>query len=133
MALLAAADGHVLLLHATYPGNVPDCKGFEQVSARLVARCRAAAGADTEVTVVFDKGNNGQADLERVACEHLDFVSCLVPSEHRDGLAIPEVAYREVNAARWPGLLAHRIRRNVYGAERAVVATVARQRRDSAR
>lgn len=114
LALLATADGHVPLLHETYPGNVPDSKEFEQVHARLVARYRAVAGDDTEVTLVFDKGNNSQANLERVARERLHFVSSLVPSQHKDVLAIPKVAYREVNAARWPGLLAHRVVRRVY-------------------
>ena len=123
LALLAAADGHVPLLHATYPGNVPDCKAFEQVSARLVARCRAVAAEDTDVTLVFDKGNNSQTNLDRVAREHLHFVSSLVPSQHKDVLAIPKVAYREVDPARWPGLLAHRVGRKVYGVERTVLAT----------
>ena len=123
LALLTTADGHVPLLHKTYPGNVPDSKAFEQVYARLVARCRAVAGEDAEVTLVFDKGNNSQANLERVARERLHFVSSLVPSQHKEVLAIPKVAYREVDAARWPGLLAHRIVRKVYGAERTVVVT----------
>ena len=123
LALLAAADGHVPLLHETYPGNVPDSKEFEQVYARLVARCRAVAGDAAEVTLVFDKGNNSQANLERVAREGLHFVSSLVPSQHKDVLSIPQVAYHEVNTTRWPGLLAHRLQRKVYGAERTVVAT----------
>jgi transposase len=88
-----------------------------------VARCRAVAGEDAEVTLVFDKGNNSQANLERVARERLHFVSSLVPSQHKDVLAIPRVAYREVNPARWPGLLAHRVVLKVYGVERTVIAT----------
>jgi transposase len=123
LALLTTADGHVPLLHETYPGNVPDSKEFEQVCARLVARCRAVAGEDAEVTLVFDKGNNSQANLERVAREYLHFVSSLVPGQHKDVLAVPRVAYREVNPARWPGLLAHRVTRKIYGVQRTVVAT----------
>ncbi len=123
LALLATADGHVPLLHETYPGNVPDSKEFQQVYERLVARCRAVAGEDAEVTLVFDKGNNSQANLERVAREGLHFVSSLVPGQYKEVLAIPKVAYREVNAARWPGLLAYRVVRKVYGVERTVVAT----------
>ena len=123
IALLAAADGHVPLLHETYPGNVPDSKEFEHVATRLVARCRAVVGEDADVTLVFDKGNNSQANLDRVAREQLHFVSSLVPGQHKDVLAIPKVAYHEVNAARWPGLLAHRISRQIYGVPRTVVAT----------
>ncbi len=123
VALLAAADGHVPLLHDTYQGNVPDSKEFGQVYVRLVARCRAVAGDDAEVTLVFDKGNNSQENLERVARERLHFVSSLVPSQHKDVLAVPLVQYQEVNPERWPGLLAHRLQRKVYGVERTVVVT----------
>ncbi len=123
LGLLATADGHVPLLHETYPGNVPDSKAFEHVYARLVARCRAVAGPEAEVTLVFDKGNNSQANLDRVARDRLRFVGSLVPGQHKDVLAIPQVAYHEVNPDRWPGLLAHRVTRQVYGVERTVVAT----------
>ena len=123
LALLAAADGHVPLLHEVYAGNVPDSKEFEGVCSRLVARCRLLAGDDAEVTLVFDKGNNSQANLERVADQHLHFVSSLVPSQHKELLVVPKVAYHAVDAERWPGLLAHRVLRKVYGVERTVLAT----------
>jgi transposase len=121
LALLAAADGHVPLLHEVYPGNVPDSKEFAAITARLAGRCRAlGAGA---VTLVFDKGNNSEENLALVAREGLHFVGSLVPSQHKDILAVPLAAYREVNAQRWPGLLSHRSVRRVYQAERVVVAT----------
>ena len=109
LALLTTADGHVPLLHETYQGNVPDSKEFGRVYTRLVARCRAVAGDDADVTLVFDKGNNSHANLEQVASERLHFVSSVVPSQHKDVLAVPLVSYQEVNPARWPGLLAHRL------------------------
>ena len=46
-----------------------------------MARCRLLAGDDAEVTLVFDKGYNRQANLERVADQHLYFVGGLVPSQ----------------------------------------------------
>ena len=78
---------------------------------------------DAEVTLVFDKGNDSHANLERVAREHLYFVSSLVPTQHKDVLALPKVAFHKVDAARRPGLLAHRVVRRVYGAERTVIVT----------
>ncbi len=104
LALLAAVDGHAPLLYETYLANVPDGKEFERVYARLVARCRAVAGEDAELTLVFDKGSNSRANPERVARERLHFVSSLVPSQHEDVLAIPKMAYHELNCdVRWPG------------------------------
>lgn len=50
-------------------------------------------------------------------------VSTLVPSHHRDLLAIPRTAYRPIDAARWPGLLAYVEDRAVYGHPGRVVVT----------
>ena len=122
LALLATADGHVPLLHEPYPGNVPDSKEFAAVLGRLVQRSRTVAG-DAEVTLVFDKGNNSQDNLALVAREGMHFVSSLVPSQHKDILAVPVASYREVNATRWPGLLSYRTTKRVFGTERAVVVT----------
>jgi len=123
LALLATADGHVPLLHEVYNGNVPDSKEFAAVYTRLADRCRLVAGDATEVTLVFDKGNNSKDNLERVAREGLHFVGSLVPGQHKDVLAVPVAAYREVNAQRWPGLLAYRLTKKVYGSDRTVVVT----------
>jgi transposase len=123
LALLTAADGHVPLLHEPYPGNVPDSRQFAEVYVRLVQRCRALAGEDAEVTLVFDKGNNSQHNLELVAREGLHFVSALVPSQHKDILAVPLASYREVNPARWPQLLSYRTSKKVFATPRVVVAT----------
>lgn len=121
LALLTAADGHVPLLHGVYPGNVPDSKEFAAITSRLAQRCRALAGLGAgEVTLVFDKGNNSQHNLALVAREGLHFVGSLVPSQHRDILAVPLTACREVNVQRWPGLLSHRVVPKVYQAERVV-------------
>jgi transposase len=122
LALLASADGHVPLLHEVYPGNVPDAKEFAAVYTRLVQRCRALCD-DPDVTLVFDKGNNSHDNLGQVAADGLHFVSSLVPSQHKDILGVPLASYREVNAPRWPGLLAYRTTKRVFGAERVVVAT----------
>jgi len=124
LALLAAADGHVPLLHELYPGNVPDSKEFAAVHARLAERCRALAGdGATEVTLVFDKGNNSAENLALVAREGLHFVSSLVPGQHKDVLAVPVSSYREVAPQRWPGLLAYHATKRIYGSERLLVAT----------
>jgi hypothetical protein len=76
-----------------------------------------------QVTLVFDKGNNSQHNLELVAREGLHFVSALVPSQHKDILAVPLASYREVNPARWPQLLSYRTSKKVFATPRVVVAT----------
>jgi transposase len=123
LALLASTDFHVPLLHEVYPGNVPDSKEFSAVCTRLADRCRALADVAPEITLVYDKGNNSAANLAAVERAPFHFVGSLVPGQHPDLLDVPRSAYREVNAARWPDLLAYRTTKKVFGVERLVVVT----------
>ncbi|MFU8833563.1 MAG: hypothetical protein ACNA7J_15610, partial [Wenzhouxiangella sp.] len=66
LALLVSADFHLPLLHRTYPGNQPDAPTFHSLTEALVARCRELTATVEHVTLVFDKGNNSQANLEAV-------------------------------------------------------------------
>ncbi len=123
LALLASADFHVPLLHEVYPGNVPDSKEFGAILTRLAARCQALADVTPAITLVYDKGNNSTVNLAAVDSAPFHFVGSLVPSQHRDLLAVPRSAYRQVNPARWPGLLAYRTSKKVFGEQRVVVLT----------
>ena len=124
LALLTTVEDHVPLLHTTYAGNVPDPTAFGDALARLHTRyTQLAALADDRITVVFDKGNVSQANMAQVWARAWSVVSTLVPSHHRDLLAIPRTAYRPVDEARWPGLLAHLEDRDVYGQPGRVVVT----------
>jgi len=67
LALLVAADFHVPLLHRTYPGNPPDAPTFASLTDELVARYREVAQGAEHVTLIFDKGNNSQDNLDAVA------------------------------------------------------------------
>ena len=123
LALLATADGHVPLLHVLYPGNVPDSNAFAAIYAGLAARCRALTDDVSDVALVFDKGNNSKDNLALLAGQQMHFVGSLVPSQHKDVLAVPLASYREVSPQRWPGLLTYRATKTVFGSECAVVAT----------
>jgi hypothetical protein len=57
LALLVSADGHVPLLHRTYPGNQTDAPTFRSLTDALIARYRELCAGAEHVTLVFDKGN----------------------------------------------------------------------------
>src|SRR5207244_10477156 len=65
LALVVTRDGGVPLLSHAYPGNKPDVTQFPQMITTLAIRhaaLAAAAGQDgTEMTVVFDAGQNSEA------------------------------------------------------------------------
>jgi len=123
VALLVAADFGVPLFHHTYPGNQPDSTTFSSVIPDLVARYRAVSQGVEQVTIVFDKGNNSQDNLQAVEATPYHFVGSLVPTQHEDLLKIPQRRFRSLEEEGLPGVTAYRTSKKVYGAERTIVVT----------
>jgi transposase len=121
VALLVSADFHVPLLHRTYPGNQPDAPTFQSLTASLIERYRELTDGTEHVTLVFDKGNNSQVNLEAIAGSPYHFVGSLVPTHHPDLLEIPARRFRPLEEEGLPGVSVYRTRREVFGAERTVV------------
>jgi transposase len=123
VALLVAADFGVPLFHHTYAGNQPDSTTFSSVIPDLVARFRAVSQGVEHVTIVFDKGNNSQDNLQAVEETPYHFVGSLVPTQHEDLLKIPKRRFRSLEEEGLPGVTAYRTSKKVYGAERTIVVT----------
>ena len=119
VALLVTAEFHVPLLHETYPGNRTDAPTFASLSEQLVSRCRLLTDEVEGVTLVFDKGNNSQANLAAVEAAPFHFVGSLVPTQHPELLAIDRERLAPV--AELPGVRALRSRKKVFGVERTVL------------
>ena len=124
LAVLATVEDHVPLVHTPYAGDVPDPTAFGQALDRLAQRARQlAALTGAPLTMVFDKGNVSQANMAAVWARGWSVVSRLVPSPHKDLLAVPRTAYTPVDPARWPDRLAYTEDRLVYGHPGRVVVT----------
>ena len=123
LALLVTSDGQVPLFHHTYPGNQHDSVTFKSVADDLLRRCRALAQEACEITLVFDKGNNSHDNLETVGNSSLHFVGSLVPTQHKELLAVPRQQMRRLDRARFPAVWSYRTSRLVFGAERTVLVT----------
>ena len=74
MAPLVSADSRLPLLHRTYPGNRPDAPLFQSLAADLARRCRELADGTGQLTLVFDKGNNSQENLDWVERAAFHFI-----------------------------------------------------------
>ena len=123
LALLVSADGHVPLLHRTYPGNQPDAPTFQSLTTALIGRYRQLSDGAEHITLVFDKGNNSQANLEAIAESPYHFIGSLVPTHHLDLLAIPTRHFQSLEADGLAGVTAYRTTREVFGRSRTVVVT----------
>jgi len=77
LALLVTSDGQVPLFHHTYAGNQHDSVTFGSVTEELFQRCRSLARGAFDITLVFDKGNNSEENLKRVADSPFHFVGSL--------------------------------------------------------
>lgn len=123
LAVMVTADGEIPLFHHTYAGHQHDSVTFQSVAEQLFARCRSFSQEVRQITLVFDKGNNSEDNLELVDQSSLHFVGSLVPTQHPDLLAIPRKAMRRLDRAQLPAAWAYRTHKPVFGVNRTVVVT----------
>ncbi len=127
LGLVVTRDGGVPLLSHAYPGNKPDVTQFPHMITTLAARhaaLAAAAGQDgTEMTVVFDAGQNSEANFALLAGTNLHYVGSVPASDCRDLLTVPASARSVLDADRFGQLTAYDTRRAVYGTQRRAILT----------
>jgi transposase len=123
LALVVSTDGAIPLLSHAYAGNRGDVTQFAQVLGELVTRWGALAKESDELTLVYDAGQDSEANQAAVAASPLHFVGSLPPSQHPDLLAIAKGRYEVVDDERFPGLIATEGRTSALGAEYRVIVT----------
>ncbi len=123
LALLVSKDSHVPLLHRTYPGSQNDTKTFGSLTADLVKRYRDITDGAEHVTIVFDKGNNSQCNLDSIAESPYHFVGSLVPTHRPELLDVPPERFTSLANEGLPGVTAFRQTMEIFNAERTVVVT----------
>src|SRR5207237_5218672 len=89
LALLVSTDFHIPLFSRVYPGNQPDSVTFGSVTEELIERYRLLAKNLEHVTLVFDKGNNSEENLEALGPSPYHVVGSLVPTQHPALLEVP--------------------------------------------
>lgn len=73
LALMVIPEFAVPVLSAVYPGNRSDAGQFAEIMQSLKQRYRDIVGKDVGLTIVFDRGNNSEANLDLLECEQLQF------------------------------------------------------------
>ena len=137
LGLVVTRAGGIPLVWHAYPGNRPDVTQFPTLIGHLATRFThltttattpAGAGADgatsaPSMTVVFDAGQNSEANFAHLVTAGLHYVGSVPPSDCPDLLALPASRRRPVDPERYPGLSAIDTRRVVYGQQRRVILT----------
>ena len=137
LGLVVTRDGGLPLTWRAYPGDRPDVTQFpdmiDQLKDRYEAVC-AAAGADAgaaEMTVVFDAGQNSEANFAHFAQTGLHYIGSVPASDCPDLTTLPASRRAVVDKDRFGGLTAYDTRRVVYGAGRRAILTHSPELRDS--
>jgi transposase len=128
LGLVVTRDGGIPLVSHAYPGNRPDVTQFATMIDLLTARhgalaTQAGVPEKAEITVVFDAGQNSEANFTHLTKAGLAFVGSVPPSDVPDLLALPATDRVLVDPDRFAGLTALETRRVVYGVQRRVVLT----------
>ncbi len=111
------------MFHKVHTGNVPDATVFQAITQELTLRYRQLAGTCEHLTLIFDKGNNSQEAFDTLNGSGYHFIGSLVPTQHRELLAIPLDRFTPLTGARLEGVLAYRTSHKVFGQERTVLVT----------
>jgi transposase len=123
LGMLVSTDFHIPLFHKVYAGNVHDCTIFQTIAEELRVRYQELARHCEHITLIFDKGNNGDEAFEALDATGFHFIGSLVPSHHADLLNVPASRYQPLQGERLKDVRAYRTKKTVYGQERTVVVT----------
>jgi transposase len=96
---------------------------IQALAARHGALAAAAGQDGTEMTVVFDAGQNSEAGFALLAGTNLRYVGSVPASDCRDLLAVPASGRAVVDEDRFGGLTAYDTRRAIYGTGRRAILT----------
>jgi transposase len=129
LGLVVTRDGGIPLTWHAYPGNKPDVTQFPdmitQLRGQYQAVCAAAGvpAAAADMTVVFDAGQNSEANFTHLAAAGLHYIGSVPASDCPDLTALPASRRSVVDEDRFGGLTACDTRRDVYGAQRRAILT----------
>jgi len=123
LGMLVSTDFHVPLFHKVYAGNVNDGTIFATITEELRVRYQELARDCEHITLIFDKGNNGDEAFATLDETDFHFIGSLVPSYHPDLLDVPSSRYQPLTGERLKDVRAYRTRKVIYGQERTIVVT----------
>lgn len=125
LSLMVSPDHNIPLFHETYPGNTNDARQFSAVISKLKDRYRKLGKSECVVTLVFDKGNNNEENIQSLIdtdpCP-FHFVGGLRLNQCQELLCVPKADFIPLDGA-FNGATAYRSTKHVYDKEFTVVVT----------
>ncbi len=120
---IAQSDENIPLIHETYPGNVHDAKLFPEIIDKLVDRLRNLKINTTDMTVVFDKGNNSDDNINE-ALENMHVLGSLKRNQVKALMEVPLSEYDFLyKSSKVNEVYGYRTKKHVFGQEFTVVVS----------
>jgi transposase len=123
LALMVAPDFSIPLLHETYPGNRPDSKEFSVMMKNLKTRYESITGNKTDITVVFDRGNNSEDNINLLESGDIKvrYVGGLKKNQCKELFEVPKSEYIPLDSEKFEGQSAYRMKAEVFGRDMTVL------------
>ncbi len=124
LGLVVTRDGGIPLTWHAYPGDRPDVTQFTTMIDQLHAQYQAIAGEKAgDLTVVFDAGQNSQANFEHLTGTGLHYIGSVPASDCLELCALPAKVRTIVDPDRFGALTAYDTRLHAYGTDRRAILT----------
>jgi transposase len=127
LGLVVTRDAGIPLTWRAYPGNKPDVTQFPAMITALRSRyeqiTRDCGQHPADMTVVFDAGQNSDANFEHLAGARLHYVGSVPASDCPDLTSLPASLRETADKDRFGGLTCYDTRRVSYGADRRTILT----------
>jgi transposase len=126
LSMMVSPDHNIPLFHEVYEGNKNDAKRFSEVITVLKKRYQALGIGKCDVTLVFDKGNNNEDNIEDLLKEDpcvIHFVGSLRLCQCSKLLTVPKSLFVALCGEHFKSTSAIRDRMELYGKELTVVVT----------
>lgn len=124
LSLMVSPDFSIPLLHDTYPGNCSDSKEFSTMMQSLKQRYESITGKTTDITIVFDRGNNSADNINLLESGTLPFhyVGGLKRNQAEELFAVSNEQYRPMDEKQFPNHSSYR--KKIQAFEREVTAVI---------
>jgi transposase len=127
LALLVSREDQFPLFHQIYHGNKNDITVFKENCGSLLERLKHITKELSDVTLVFDKGNNSKKNFAMLNQEQdCYYVAGLVSSHFKDLIKEANKHFAQITIED-EILSAYRIKKDIWGQELTCVVTISKQ------
>jgi len=127
LSLMLSGEDEIPLFYETYEGNRPDSKQFAAAVKKLKERYKNMFGNDPDITLVFDRGNNSEDNIDLLYDEDetafFHYVGGLKASQCKELYDIPKMDYKDLDGKEFGQTKAYRKQVHAFGREVTAVIT----------